>query len=137
MFPLLLLIAGVPAAGQIVGPPLPRITPQPGCKQTPAGADEIVVCGEGGEDSPLRIPREFRNRETFEDRHASRSSRVWDENSLDRFSSQTSGPFGYLQYSRQLGCQGLAARQEAQGRRPDCGAKARPDEATDWQRGRR
>jgi hypothetical protein len=140
--PLLLTLALVPithaaAAAQQIGPALPRITkpPQPKCEENPADGEEIVVCGQRyDEDSPYRIPRELRNRGPVDDRQQSWDARVRDMESVDRYSSQTVGPFGYLQRSEQMKCEWLADRQLAQGRQPDCTRKPRPDAPTDWQR---
>ena len=133
LFALLILSAAQPAA---IGPPAPtpRATPERDCR-TPEDQGEIVVCGEPyDENSPYRVPQEFRNQRSDDDADASWDARFRDESELSRFGDQTVGPFGYLQRSQQLRCQWLAERQAAQGRRPDCGRKPRPDEATDWQR---
>jgi hypothetical protein len=140
--PLLRLLAILPflAAGPcataqpVVGPPAP-ITAKPDCPPPDPGSEEIVVCGERyDEDSPYRIPRELRDRGPVEDQHQSWDARVRDLESVDRYSGQTVGPFGYLQNSRQRDCEWRAERQMAQGRQPDCTRRIRPNEATDWQR---
>jgi hypothetical protein len=140
--PFLRLLAAVPllaaaASGNAqppVGPPAP-ITARPDCPPPDPESEEIVVCGERyDEDSPYRIPRELRDRGPVEDRHQSWDARVRDLESVEQYSSQTVGPFGYLQSSRQRNCEWLADRQLAQGRQPDCTRKPRPNEATDWQR---
>lgn len=124
--PLLLLallpIAGA-AAGQTVGPPAPApIVKQPDCDPEAAEDNEIVVCGDRyDENSPFRVPKQFRNQRSDEDRHASWTARIQDEESLSQFGSQTVGPSGYLQNSRQRDCEWRAARQEMRGERPDCG----------------
>lgn len=121
-----------------IGPPVPPPPPvrRRECSdQPPAEGEEIVVCGEVyDENSPYRVPQQFRNQRTHDDVAASWTSRVNDEESVQRFSSQNVGAGGASQHSRQVDCQWRAARQEAQGRRPDCGARVRPNEATDWQR---
>lgn len=118
----LLLTAALPAGAQQVGPPAPPPAPDPRCGQTPPdNEEEIVVCGRAeDEDSPYRIPRQFRNQEPIEDEDASWSSRVQDEESISRFSSQNVGPSGMSQRSRQVDCEWRAARQQARGERPDC-----------------
>jgi hypothetical protein len=128
-----------PAQGPSVGPPAP-ITAQPRCQEAPVGSDEVVVCGQRPvqeENSPYRVPREFRNVPSNDDRDASHAARQQDLQSLERFDSQTIGGSGYLQRSRQRDCEWRAARQEAQGRRPDCTRRDRPDQPDDWQRQRR
>jgi hypothetical protein len=132
--PLLAFTAAAAGAQPQVGPVLPRVTQKPDCKEQ-QNDEEIVVCGERyDEDSPYRIPRELRDRGPIEDRHQSWDARVRDLESVDQYSSQTVGPFGYLQRSRQMNCEWLAERQIAQGRQPDCTRKPRPNEPTDWQR---
>jgi len=117
-----------------VGPRAP-ITAQRECPPPDPTSNEIVVCGERyDEDSPYRIPRELRERGQIDQRHQSWDARVRDLETLDRYSSQTVGPFGYLQNSQQRDCEYRAARQQAQGRQIDCTRRVRPDEATDWQR---
>ena len=132
-FPAFLLLAALQPAE--FGPPVPpaRVTPERDCRSSD-DPDEIVVCGESSENSPYRIPQEFRNQRSDEDRHASWTARVQDEESVARFDDQVTGGGGYLRNSLQRDCQWRAARQEAQGRRPDCTRRVRPDEATDWQR---
>jgi hypothetical protein len=146
--PFLRLLVAVPflAAAQfahaqaIMGPPSPLgppapITAKPDCPPPDPNSEEIVVCGERyDEDSPYRIPRELRDRGPVDDRQQSWDARVRDMESVDQYSSQTVGPWGYLQSSRQRNCEWLADRQLAQGRQPDCTRKPRPNEATDWQR---
>ena len=130
------LFAAAPAANAqaVVGPPAP-ITAKPDCPPPDPGSEEIVVCGERyDEDSPYRIPRELRNRGPVEDRHQSWDARVRDLESVEQYSSQTVGPWGYLQNSRQRNCEWLADRQLAQGRQPDCTRKPRPNDPADWQR---
>jgi hypothetical protein len=115
-------------------PPVPEPPPRP-CRAGPAGDGEIVVCGRPyDENSPYRIPTEFRDRPSHDDADASWDPRWRDEEAVARFGGQTVGPFGYLQRGRQMHCNWLAERQEAQGRRPDCGLKPRPDDQADWQR---
>jgi hypothetical protein len=109
-----------PPAGP-VGPALPRITQDRGCDQPATGSNEIVVCGESSEDSPYRIPKEFRGQGLIEDRHASWDTRIRDQEALERFSNQNIGPSGITQHSRQVDCQWRVARQEMRGERPDCG----------------
>lgn len=131
------LAIGAPAAlaqPPVVGPPAP-ITAQPECEPSDPDAEEIVVCGERyDEDSPYRIPRALRERGQIDQQNHSWDARVRDLESLDQFGSQTVGPFGYMQNSRQRDCEWRAARQQAQGRQADCTRKARPDAPTDWQR---
>lgn len=137
----LLAVSTQPAP--VVGPPAPVVDPpapaprasRPPCPEQPVVGEEIVVCGERyDENSPYRVPQQFRNQRSDEDSHASWTARVNDEEAVGRFSDQTVGPFGYLQRSRQRDCEWRAARQEARGRRPDCGVRNRPDQPTDWQR---
>jgi len=125
-----------------IGPPVPvtRAAPVRECRDEPAEGEpaegeEIVVCGERyDENSPYRVPQQFRDQPSDDDAHASWDARWRDEEALGRFSDQMTGGSGYLQRSQQQRCEWLAARQQAQGRRPDCGRKPRPDAATDWQR---
>ena len=116
---ILMLAAVQPAAGS---PPLQRpiVPPERDCRQA-EDPDEIVVCGESSEDSPYRIPRQFRNQRSDNDADASWDARFRDQESLQRFSNQTDGPFGVYRQSRELDCQWRAARQELRGERPDCG----------------
>jgi hypothetical protein len=116
----LLLLAPVPLAAQAVGPPLPSPARQQSCPEKPADSDEIVVCGQSEEDSPYRVPPQFRNQESMQDRDASWTTRVRDEQSLGRFSGQNDGPAGISRHSRQVDCEWRVARQIAQGQRPDC-----------------
>jgi hypothetical protein len=127
----LILLSQPPAT---VGPPVPGPIVPRSRDCGPAAPDEIVVCGESSEDSPYRIPREFRDLPSDLDRDASSSARTWDNDTLMRNEDQVSGPFAYMNNSRQLDCQWRVARQEAQGRRPDCRARIKPDQPTDWQR---
>ncbi len=140
--PALRLLAVLPLLGApclagaqpLVWPPAPA-KPPPECGESDPDAEEIVVCGERyDEDSPYRIPRELRDRGPVDDRHQSWDARVRDLESVEQYSSQTVGPFGYLQNSRQRNCEWLAERQLSQGRQPDCTRKPRPSEGTDWQR---
>jgi hypothetical protein len=133
---LLLTAAPLVHAQPVVGPPAPA-KPKPDCKPSDPDSNEIVVCGERepyDEDSPYRIPRELRNRGPVEDRHQSWDARVRDLESAEQWSSQTVGPFGYMQRTRQQNCEWLAERQLAQGRQPDCTRKPRPNDPADWQR---
>ncbi|HEY0114293.1 MAG TPA: hypothetical protein VGB54_01095, partial [Allosphingosinicella sp.] len=83
---------------------------------------EIVVCGQTyDENSPYRIPREFRGRGLTEDRHISWDTRTRDQEALERFSNQNSGPSGIYRHSRQVDCEWRVARQQLRGERPDCG----------------
>jgi hypothetical protein len=132
----LLLGAPLVQAQPVVGPPAP-VKPKPDCKPSDPDSEEIVVCGEReryDEDSPYRIPRELRNRGPVDDRQQSWDARVRDLESANQWSSQTVGPFGYMQRSRQQNCEWLAERQVAQGRQPDCTRKPRPNDPADWQR---
>ena len=134
-------VVGPPVPVQI-GPPAPApVRPRPpegaeGAEGEPPGEDgEMVVTGERyDENSPYRVPMQFRNLRSDDDRDASSTARINDLESLERFGSQTVGPFGYLQAGRQRDCEWRAARQQAQGRRPDCGARNRPNAPDDWQR---
>lgn len=108
----------------MMGPPAPIVKDQK-CEQPEPGSDEVVVCGENLEDSPYRIPRELRHRETHEDSSASWSARVQDEQSLARYSNQNVGASGMSQRSRQVDCEWRVARQQAEGRRPDCNRQIR------------
>ncbi len=105
-----------------IGPPVPRIVqPEQKCPEPGQGNDEdIVVCGDRPENSPYRVPRQFRNLRSDDDRDASHAARQQDLNSLERFSSQTVGPGGYLQQSQQRDCAWRAERQAMRGERPDC-----------------
>lgn len=95
----------------------------------------MVVTGERyDENSPYRVPQQFRNLRSDDDRDASSTARINDLESLERFGSQTVGQHGWMQGSRQRECQWRAERQMAQGRRPDCGARLRPDSDDDWRR---
>jgi hypothetical protein len=133
--PLLAFTAMAAGAQPQFGPLAPQITEKPKCGEQPADSDEIVVCGERyDEDSPYRIPRELRNRGQIDQRDQSWDARVRDLESLDQYGSQTSGPFGYLQNSRQRDCEYRADRQQAQGRQIDCTRKLRPNDPADWQR---
>jgi hypothetical protein len=138
LFLALLTMSGGAAAAQTVGPPAPQITEKPRCEPSGDDDEEIVVCGERyDENSPYRIPRQFRDREPeIADRDASFAARQRDMNSVEQYSSQTIGSGGWTQQSRQRECEWRADRQRAQGRQPDCTRRVRPDEATDWQRGR-
>jgi hypothetical protein len=132
----LLLGAPLAQAQPVVGPPAP-VKPKPDCKPSDPDSEEIVVCGEReryDEDSPYRIPRELRNRGPVDDRQQSWDARVRDLESANQWSSQTVGPFGYMQRSRQQNCEWLAERQVSQGRQPDCTRKPRPNDPADWQR---
>lgn len=139
-FPLLLALALLPfthvaAQAQLVGPPAPRASEPEKCEESAPDAEEIVVCGERYDDSEkYRIPAELRDRGQIETRHRSWDAQFRDMQSVERYSSQTVGPGGYLQNSLQRDCEWRAARQQAQGRQTDCTRRMRPDEPTDWQR---
>lgn len=128
-------VVGPPApAPAVVGPPAPA-APRPESEEQPGEDGEMVVTGERyDENSPYRVPMQFRNQRSDDDRDASWTARINDEEAVARFGDQTVGPFGYLQRGRQRDCEWRAARQEAQGRRPDCGARNRPNAPDDWQR---
>jgi hypothetical protein len=116
-----LFLATLQPPGQI-GPPVPPPARPRTSEETPPEDGEIVVRGERyDENSPYRVPMQFRNQRSDEDRHASWDARWRDEEALGRFSDQTVGPFGALQRSRQTDCEWRAARQEMRGERPDCG----------------
>ena len=111
-------VAGASQPSTIVGPPAPA---EPRCS-TNAAQDEIVVCGERyDEDSPYRIPRQFRGQGLIEDRHVSWDTRFRDQEALERFSNQNIGASGITQRSRQVDCEWRVARQQLRGERPDCG----------------
>ena len=133
---LFLLIAE--AGAQTIGPPVPqRIVPQQQrCSEQaqPTNSEEIVVCGQSPENSPYRVPPQFRNLPTDDDAEASWDARTRDAEAVERFSNQTIGGSGAMQRTAQDRCRWLAERQVAQGRRPDCGRRLRPDSDTDWQR---
>jgi hypothetical protein len=135
---LLAMAAAVPAPAwsQLVGPTLPRVIEPRNCPEPDPNSDEIVVCGRGNdENSPYRIPRELRERRNqIEDRNMSWDARNRDMEAMERFSSANVGPSGMSQNSRRQDCEWRAARQEAQGRQPDCGRRSQPDRPTDWQR---
>ena len=60
--------------------------------------EDVVVCGRPyDENSPFRVPRQFRGQRSDDDRHASWEARWRDEQILGAFSGQTVGPSGYLQ----------------------------------------
>jgi hypothetical protein len=134
LFAALLLLSGYQPA-EVQGPaaPLPRVTPDPRCRQSD-NPEEIVVCGQSGENSPYRVPHQFRNQRTNDDAVAAWTNRVEDESAVARFGDQTIGGSGYLQRSRQQDCAWRVAQQERQGRRPDCGASHHPNHADDDQR---
>ena len=118
-----------------VGPPVPPPTRTPAREDPPAEEGEIVVEGERyDENSPYRVPMQFRNQRSDDDRDASWTARVNDEEAVARYSDQVSGPGGYLRGSRERECQWRVERQLAQGRRPDCGARNRPDAPDDYLR---
>lgn len=104
--------------------PLTRIVPDLDCG-APSTQDEIVVCGRRDSEA-YRIPKQFRDLPTFEDRDASWSTRLKDEGSLRRYSDQMVGPSGYLQYGRQLDCQWRVHMQQLRGERPDCTRRVLP-----------
>jgi hypothetical protein len=108
------------------GPPLqvPIVPPERDCRPA-EDPDEIVVCGDSSENSPYRIPHQFRDQRSDNDAHASWDARVRDQEALERFSDQADGPFGVYRQSREVDCQWRAARQELRGERPDCG-RGRP-----------
>ncbi|MGZ8334319.1 MAG: hypothetical protein ACXWUZ_14395 [Allosphingosinicella sp.] len=111
----------------------PRATRQQSCPEQ--DGEDIVVCGQRyDENSPFRIPPQFRDQRSDDDRHASWEARQRDEQIVGGFSGQTLGPSGYLQAARQRDCGWRAERQSLQGRRPDCGRQHRPDDVADWQR---
>jgi hypothetical protein len=127
-------------APALMGPVVPRPrTTRRQCEEPDPNADqsEIVVCGERSDDSPYRIPRGLRDQGLIEDRDMSWDARTRDMEAVERFSSQTVGPAGMSQRSRQVDCEWRAARQIAQGRQPDCGRRSQPDSDTDWQRSQR
>ena len=113
-----------PAGGTVAAPPdappMPAVTARGPCPTHSPGSDEIVVCGRGEDDGRYRIPPELRDRGAHADRNASWAARTRDEGSLERFGSQSVGPGGWTEGSRQIDCEWRAARQEAQGQRPDC-----------------
>lgn len=127
-----------PAQPTLMGPIVPRARSQRTCEQPDPdsqGSDEIVVCGQDSENSPYRIPRALRQRQNqIEDSGMSWDARTRDMEAMERFSSQNVGPSGISQRSRQIDCEYRVARQIAQGRQPDCGARSRRDQPTDWQR---
>jgi hypothetical protein len=139
---LLFAFALLPASGAAaqtvgpVGPPAP-VTAKPKCQPSAPDDEEIVVCGERyDENSPYRVPQQFRNQRSDDDRDASFAARQRDLNVAEQWSSQNIGASGGLQNIKQRECEWRVARQEAQGRRPDCTRRNRPDEATDWQQRR-
>ena len=107
------------ASAQTIGPPVP-ITGRPKCEPAPAGSQEVVVCGQSQENSPYRVPKQFRGIETHDDADASHAARQQDMAAVERYGSQNVGQFGYLQKSREIDCQWRAERQVARGERPDC-----------------
>jgi len=114
-----------------------RVTPpstrQQACPEQEG--EDIVVCGQGyDENSPFRVPRQFRDQRSDDDRHASWEARQRDEQMVGSFSGQALGPSGYLQAARARDCGWRAERQSLQGRRPDCGRQHRSDDVADWQR---
>ena len=107
------------ASAQPIGPPAP-ITGRPKCEPSQPGNDEVVVCGQSQENSPYRVPKQFRGIETHDDADASHAARQSDMAAVERHGSQNVGQFGYLQKSREIDCQWRAERQVARGERPDC-----------------
>ncbi|MGZ8361682.1 MAG: hypothetical protein ACXWUX_14280 [Allosphingosinicella sp.] len=129
----LLLQASLPAP--VLAPA--RVVPPPRREQACPEQDgeDVVVCGRRyDENSPFRIPPQFRGQRSDDDRHASWEARWRDEQILGSFSGQTLGPSGYLQRARERDCGWRTERQVAQGRRPDCGRQHRPDDVSDWER---
>lgn len=135
-------VVGPPAPPQI-GPPAPAPArprtsdaAEEGAEDAPPGeSEEMVVTGERyDENSPYRVPMQFRNQRSDDDRDASWSARINDEEAMARFDNQTVGQGGGMRALRQQECQWRAERQQAQGRRPDCGARSRPNRADDWER---
>ncbi len=108
----------------------PRIVPDTQCEDRPEGED-IVVCGRRDRNNDYRIPEPLREQPSSDPRNVSWAARAKDEASLQRFSDQTTGPAGYLQHNRQVDCEWRAARQEMQGKRPDCTRSVRPSEPDD------
>jgi len=124
-----------PPAPAGVGAPPPPVQPRPEGEEPPEEEGEMVVRGERyDENSPYRVPQQFRNQRSDEDRDASWTARINDEEAMGRFDNQTVGQGGGLRALRQQECQWRAERQQAQGRRPDCGVRSRPNRADDWER---
>ena len=114
-----------------------RVVPRPTRQRIcPEQQDEdVVVCARPyDENSPFRLPQQFRAQRSDDDRHASWEARWRDEQIIGGYSGQTLGPSGYLLNARERDCDWRSERQVLQGRRPDCGRRHRPDDAEDWQR---
>ena len=132
---LVALLAAQPPA--VIGPPVPppRPTRQQDCSDQPGPDGEMVVCGERyDENSPYRIPREFRGERSDDDVNSSWAARVNDEEAIGRFGDGFSASTSAQAAQRQRDCKYRADRQIAQGRRPDCGARSRRDSPDDYRR---
>lgn len=127
------LFAGVASAQQAV-PTFKLVDPNADCRRQVADSDDIVVCGRKDESSQYRIPPDLRGTGPIDSRNTSRVARNRDDEVRSRYGSQTVGPSGYLQYSRQIDCEWRVARQQAQSRQLDCNRRIRGDDATDWRR---
>jgi hypothetical protein len=113
----------------------PRILDGLDCQFSSPSDSEVVVCGRRSPNgNRYRIPAELRDNGPVDARNESPVAQRREQDSLDRFGAQTVGPGGYLQHSRQVDCDWRAARQELQGRQPDCTVRINPDAPSDWQR---
>jgi hypothetical protein len=128
------LAAAQPGLGQSAPAALPRLIDRAHCAPSSAPGNEVVVCGRRSENDRYRIPVGLRDDGPIDARSESSVARQREEGSLERFGAQTVGPGGYLQHSRQIDCEWRAARQELQGRQPDCTVRIGPDAPGDWQR---
>lgn len=127
-----------PEQPTLMGPVVPRpVVTQRQCEEPDPNSEEMLVCGQRGDNSPYRIPRELRNQGIVEDSEMSWDARTRDMEAVERFSSANVGPSGMTQNARQRDCEWRAARQIAQGRQPDCGRRDRRDTGRDWERSQR
>jgi hypothetical protein len=129
--------AASPAGAQQTGPFLPAPGADPHCDQGAPDSDTITICGKRDHGDRYRIPEDLRASGQIDSRDMARSALERDSRSLAAYGSQTVGPFGARQYSRQVRCEWVAERQMQQGRQIDCTAKARADRPGDWTRDRR
>lgn len=133
----LALCVPAPLGSRAMGPHLPAPGSDPDCGQSAADPDAVIVCGRSNRGERYRIPEHLRGTGTIDSARASRVANERDARSREDYSAQTTGPFGGRHRARQLGCEWRVARQESQGRQPDCTKKARKDDAADWERSTR
>lgn len=113
-----------PLAAQTIGPATPAPAPQRDCEGDPRSRTEVVVCGRRRGESPFRLPREFRER--ADEGGSSWSAQTRDAIETGRYESQTVGPGGAAQRSRQTDCEWRAERQRLRGEQIDCTRSVRP-----------